>query len=139
MIDYSMMNFFFPAPVISVQITASPGTPMLEQSYSLTCDVTGAENLRPSITYQWTNSNGDQIGTDTVLSFSSFGFSDAGQYACQANVSSPYLSGDITMMDAHDVRIQSKFGSILYIHTCRYNIVTFLVVFNIILQSQLLQ
>jgi hypothetical protein len=113
------MNFFFPAPAISVQITASPDTPVLGQSYSLTCGVTGADNLNPSITYQWTNNNGAQIGTDRVFSFSSFRLSDAGQYTCQAAVSSLYLNNDITITNTHDVRIQSKFGYIL-VHVCRW-------------------
>jgi hypothetical protein len=111
------MNFFFPAPAISVPITASPDTPVLGQSYSITCGVTGAENLNPSITYQWTNNSGAQIGTNEVLSFSSFRFSDAGQYTCQATVGSPYLNDDITTTNTHDVRIQSKFGYIL-VATC---------------------
>ena len=89
---------------------------MLGQSYSLTCDVTGAENLSPSITYQWTKNNGTQVGTDGVLSFSPLRLSDAGRYTCQPTVSSPSLSGDITMTDAHDVRIQSKFGCVLDMH-----------------------
>ena len=43
---------FLLAPAISVGITTS-GAPVLGQSgYSLTCGVTGAENLSPSITYQ---------------------------------------------------------------------------------------
>ena len=107
---YILLKFFFgPAPTISVQITAS-GPPVVGQSYSLTCTVTGAENLSPSITYQWTKNNGaqTQIGADRVLSFSSLRLSDAGQYTCQATVSSSYLNNDITIMDTHDVRLQSK-------------------------------
>ena len=111
------INFFFLAG-ISVQITAS-GTPTLGQNdYSLTCGVTGAENLNPSITYQWTKNNGTQtiqMGTDRVLSFSSFTISDAGRYTCQATVSSPFLDGDIPITDVHYVMIQSKFGCILYV------------------------
>jgi hypothetical protein len=113
------MNFFFPAPAISVQITASQDTPMLGQSYSLTCGITGAANLNPSITYQWTNNNGAQMGTAEILSFSSFRLSDAGQYTCQATVGSPYLNDNITMTNTHDIRIQSKFGYIL-VHECRW-------------------
>ena len=97
---------------------------MLGQSYSLTCGVTGVENLDSSITYQWTKNNGTtqtQVPNGDIpkiLSFSTLRFSDAGRYTCQATVSSPYLSNDITMMDTHDVRIQSKFGCILCMHAC---------------------
>ena len=110
------MNFFFPAPAISVPVTASQTTPVLGQSYFLTCGITGAENLSPSIAYQWTNNNGDQIGTNEIFSFSSLRFSDAGRYACRATVSSPYLSGNISMTGTHDVKIQSKFGCVLYVY-----------------------
>jgi hypothetical protein len=81
--------------------------------------VTGAENLNPSITYQWTNNNGTQVGTAEVLSSSSFRLSDAGQYTCRAAVGSPLLNDDINMTNTHDVRIQSKFGYIL-VHVCRW-------------------
>ena len=103
---------FFPAPAISVQITAS-GPPLLGQnSYSLTCGVTGAENLNPSITYQWTKNNGTlAVGADPhVLSFSPLRLSDAGRYTCQATVSSPYLNNNITMINSQDVTLQSEFN-----------------------------
>ena len=49
----TLMNLNFFSASTSVQITAS-GTPTLGQNdYSLTCGVTGAENLNPSITYQY--------------------------------------------------------------------------------------
>ena len=98
---------------------------MLGQSdYSLTCGVTGAENLDPSITYQWTKNNGTltqiQVGADPrVLSFSSLRFADAGRYTCQATVSSPYLNNDITMTDSQDITLQSEFSYIIIIsHLC---------------------
>ena len=92
---------------MSVQITSS-GPPSLGQSgYSLTCDVTGAENLNSSITYQWTKDNGTQTqiqvgGDPRVLSFSPLRLSDAGQYTCQVTVSSPY----------QDVTFLSEFSSV---------------------------
>ena len=95
---------------------------MLRQSYSLICNVTGTENyLDSSIAYQWTKSNGTQTqvpnGPDPkTLSFSTLRFSDFGQYTCQATVSSPYLSRDITVMDTHDIKIQSTFG--YPVHSC---------------------
>ena len=103
-VDFS----FLPAPNISVQITTS-GAPLLGQSgYSLTCGVNGAGNLNPTITYQWIKNNGTQaqiqIGANPkVLSFSPLRLSDAGQYTCQATVSSPYLNDSITMMASHSV------------------------------------
>ena len=106
--SYTYLNFFFPVGV-SVQITAS-GTPTLGQNgYSLICGITATENLNLSITYQWTkNSDGTQVGSDQALSFSFFRFSDAGWYTCEAIVRSPFLNGDISIMDTHDVTIQSN-------------------------------
>ena len=66
--------------------------------YSLTCDVTGDENLSSTRTYQWTMDNGTtqtQVGTNSnSLSFSSLSLSDAGQYTCSVTVSSLYLDGN---------------------------------------------
>ena len=83
---------------------------MGQSDYSLICGITGAENLNPSITYQWTKNNGTQtqVGTDIVLSFSPLRLSDAGQYTCQATISSPYLNNNIIMMDTQDVRLRSE-------------------------------
>ena len=90
---------------------------MLGQSgYSLMCGVTGAGKLNPSITYQWTKNNGTQTqiqndeASPEVLSFSPLTLFDAGRYACQATVSSPYLNSGITMMGTHDVTFRSEFS-----------------------------
>ena len=84
-----------------------------QNGYSHTCNVHGAENLNPSITYQWTKNNGIQTqiqaGADhRVLSFSPLRLSDAGWYTCQATVSSPYLSNSIIIMDSQDITLQSE-------------------------------
>ena len=86
-----------------------------QNGYSLTCDVNGAENLNSSITYQWTKNNATQtqiqVGADPkVLSFSPLRLSDAGQYTCQATVSSHYLNNDITVMNSQDLAPQSEFN-----------------------------
>ena len=88
---------------------------MLGQNvYFLTCDVNGTENLNSSITYQWTKNNGTQIqtqlGADSkILSFSPLMLSDAGEYTCQATISSPYLNDNITVMNSQDVMPQREF------------------------------
>ena len=98
-----------------VQITTS-GAPVLgHYGYSLTCTVSGAENLNPSITYQWTKNSGTQtqmqVGADPkVLSFSPLRLSDAGQYTCQATVGSSYLANNTTVMNSQDVILQSEFS-----------------------------
>ena len=81
-----------------------------QNGYSLTCSVSGDENLSPSITYQWTKNNGTQIQIENgaepkVLSFPPLRLSDAGQYTCQITVSSPYLSNNITVIESQDVAL----------------------------------
>ena len=110
------MDFLFPAPDVSVQITTSTsGAPVLGQNnYALTCNVVGAERLNASISYQWTKNGGPQTQAETKnLPFSALGISDGGQYMCQATVRSPYLNGDMTVMGSHNFIISSKFGCIL--------------------------
>ena len=84
-----------------------------QNGYSLTCVVSGAGNLNASITYQWTKNNGTQtqvqVGMGNDFSFSPLRLSDAGQYTCQATVSSLYLNNGITMMASLDVTILSEF------------------------------
>ena len=110
-------NSFFPAPPISAQITTSSSDSLLlgQSGYSLTCGITGTENLSPSITYQWTKNNGTQDQTQIQndegnprVSFSHLRPSDAGQYTCQATIRSPYLIDDIIVMNTLDVTLQSE-------------------------------
>ena len=91
---------------------------MLGQSgYSLTCDVTGDENLSSTRTYQWTRDNGNtqtQVGTNSnSLSFSSLSLSDAGRYTCSVTVSSPYLNTSVMALSSssEDVMFESKLAN----------------------------
>ena len=82
--------------------------------YTLTCSVSGAENLNPFVTYQWTKDNGTQTqiqdGSDPrTISFTPLRLSDVGRYTCQASISSPYLNSDIIETGFLDVTILSKF------------------------------
>ena len=68
-----------------------------QNGYSLTCSVNGADNLIPTITYQWTKNNGTQtqiqVRTNSnTLSFSHLRLADAGQYTCSVTVRSAYVS-----------------------------------------------
>ena len=101
------------APVITAMV--SGGTPIVGESYSLTCTVTGADQLNPTITYQWFKDNTVVSGeTQSTLSFSSLSLSDAGQYRCDVTVSSTLLSQPITKMsNTQDLILQSKCNSSL--------------------------
>ena len=94
-----------PAPIITAVV--SGGTPTVGESYSLTCTVTGADRLNPTITYQWNNTvvSGE---TQSTLSFSSLSLSDAGQYRCYVTVSSTLLSRSISVTsNTQDLTLQS--------------------------------
>ena len=62
---------------------------------TLTCDVSGADNLDPTITYRWTR-NGDPVtvpdSSSNTFSFSPLGLSQAGVYTCRVTVSSSLLN-----------------------------------------------
>ena len=88
-----------------------------QNGYSLTCSVSGADNLNASITYQWTTNNGTQtqiqVGMGNhpklvTLPFSPLRLSDAGNYTCQAIVSSDNIT--VIVMDSQDVVIQCEFS-----------------------------
>ena len=101
------------APSIVVMVSDDGATPSLGQSYTLTCSVTGANNINPTITYQWTKNNGTQtqvVGTNSnTLSLSPLRLSDTGQYTCSVTVSSTLISSVITATStALDISIPSK-------------------------------
>ena len=104
-----------PEPVITAMV--SGGTPTVGESYSLTCTVTGADRLNPTITYQWFKDNTVVSGeTQSTLSFSSLSLSDAGQYRCDVTVRSTLLSQSVTKMsNTQDLTLQSKYNSSLMI------------------------
>ena len=106
------------APSVSVQITDDGYPPTAGEDYQLTCSVSGAESLNPTVTYQWTkNSDGQtQVGTSSTLSFTPLRLSDAASYVCTITISSSYLTGVIIRMDPHDVRIQSRSNKITQEH-----------------------
>ena len=99
---------------MSVQISDSGATPTAGESYQLTCSVTGAENLNPTITYRWTRNSGSgqtQVGAySSTLSFTPLRLADAASYVCEVTISSNYLTGDIVAMkiNPQDIRIQSE-------------------------------
>ena len=85
-----------------------------QTSNTLTCDVSGADNLNPTITYQWTRNDGSTqtpVGTDSnTLTLSPLRLSNAGDYTCTATVSSTLLNNDIinSTINSQSVMIQSE-------------------------------
>ena len=84
------------------------------QGFSLSCVVSEAENLSPTISYNWIKDNGTRILVDShgsILSFPSLRLSDAGQWSCQVIVDSPYLRDDLSVISTtFDIHLQGKFS-----------------------------
>ena len=100
-----------------MKINSLSGDLRLQEDYNLTCAVMGAEKLNPMISYEWTGTrNEDQLdSSNSVLSFTPFKLSHAGNYGCVVNITSNYIE-DIIMItsDIESLLIQSKL-SLFYI------------------------
>ena len=104
-----------PEPVITAMV--SGGTPTVGENYSLTCTVTGADQLNPTMTYQWFKDSTTISGKrQSTLSFSPLRVSDTGKYRCFVTVSSTLLSHSIPeTSNTWDLDLQSKFIIIVLI------------------------
>ena len=116
--SYALINThccnFISAPTVSVQIGNIVSTPTAGENYLLTCSVSGAENLHPTITYRWIKNSSTrlQVATNSsTLFFTPLRLIDAASYICEVTINSNSLSGDIIAMSANlqYVRIQSKY------------------------------
>ena len=86
-----------PAPSITVSVTANLNTPLMvgQTDSTITCGVSGADNLNPTIAYQWTRDGGREVSRSSTLPLSPVGLSDAGNYTCRATVNSDLLTNDV--------------------------------------------
>ena len=87
--------------VITAQVTHSSSGPLTvgQTGFSLSCDVTGTENLKtPTFTYKWRRNGGEISGQQgRTLSLSPLTASNAGEYDCSVTVSSTSLSSTVTV------------------------------------------
>ena len=96
-----------PALDVTVLITTS-GSTVVGMSYTLTCTVSGADNLEATISIEFTGPNsGSGTGTSLQLPLI-LDLTDAGQYTCTATVSSGLLSNDLIFTDTEDINIPSE-------------------------------
>ena len=89
-------------------VTHGVATPMVGETYSLTCNVSGAERIMNSIiTYRWLR-DGIVVTNQTMatLFFTFLTFSDAGQYICEATVESSFISSPIIAMASTSIVLE---------------------------------
>jgi len=89
----------------------SAGTSEAGQNYSLNCSVIGAEILKPNITYCWYNESSNprnQLVTNETLTLSQLQEYYTGNYTCEMNLSSPYLSENLIRRAMKKIIVQSK-------------------------------
>ena len=86
------------------------------EDYRLMCSVFGAENLNPTISYQWMKNSGSgqtPVGTNSSIlsSLTPLQLSDAASYICEVTIVSMYLTGDIIVMNVNplNVSIESEY------------------------------
>ena len=94
---------------MSAVITAS-GQPNEGQSYSLTCEVRGDENLAPTEQrFRW-----DEVGVSSgisrvaTLTFGPLRPDDAGEYRCTSTFSSPYLTDSRTVTQKRTLTVNCE-------------------------------
>ena len=98
-------------------VTVNLNTPLMvgQTGYTLTCDVSGADNLSPTITYQWAR-DGETVpdSNSRTLGLSPIQLSNAGNYSCRATISSALLNNDITTTSDNNQNLTIQSESIPY-------------------------
>ena len=93
---------------MTILITPS-GSAVVEMSYTLTCTVSGTDNLEATISIGFTGLNtASGTGTSLELPLDSLDLNDAGEYTCTATVSSGLLNNNIVLIDTEEVNIPSE-------------------------------
>ena len=107
-----------PDPVISIAINPNLNTSQIagQTGTTLTCSVTGADNLNPTISYQWTKDDEANDGSET-LTLSPLRLSHAGVYTCSVSVGSTFLNNTIQASANNNeiVIIESELYSLLWL------------------------
>ena len=95
------------------------GSAVVEMSYTLTCTVSGADNLGATISIEFTGPNtASGTGTSLELPLDPLDLNDAGEYTCTATVSSGLLTNNIVRIDTEEVNIPSESLSMVVANDC---------------------
>lgn len=82
---------------------------------TLVCEVTGIDNLMSSIMFTWRHFNGTYMksieNNSGILFLSPLRLSDAGEYTCLVDITSPLLLSNLIIfsMDPQIIRVFGKF------------------------------
>ena len=126
MIICSNLDYAVPMSAISTTITSTELQPAVGNMYTLTCVVTiNVMGLSQAPNVHWFH-NGNEviIVEDTVtvttstkvFRFSLLNTSDAGNYICSGNISSPAPPRSVIVNQTRNITLQSKLGLVLNIH-----------------------
>ena len=103
---------------MTLSITPS-GSAVVGTSYTLTCTLSGADNLAATISIAFTGlSTGSGSGTSLQLPLGTLDLNDAGEYTCTATVSSGLLTNNIELSDTENVIIPSKSLGMVVANDC---------------------
>ena len=98
-------------------VSANFNAPLMvgQTGNTLTCDVSGADSLNPTIIYQWIRNDDSiqtQVGSSKTFDLSPLRLSSAGEYTCRATIGSNLLNNDIPVSAGNTQRvvIQSEFN-----------------------------
>ena len=89
------MHYTVPTdPSINVKVTESGDGAIAGQSYTLMCEVSGAENIMlTDVTYEWTRGSSSVVlGGDMTYTFTPTAGDDGVMYHCAVNVTSSSLN-----------------------------------------------
>ena len=81
-----------------------------QTGFSLACDVSGTDNLNPSLTYEWQRNGGVLSNQqERTLSLSPLSGTHVGEYVCMVTVDSTLLNSlEMRTSGTHTVSAQSK-------------------------------
>ena len=115
---YVSLSLSLHSEITAVVTPSSSSSPTLVQTgFSLTCDVSGTENLNsPTLTYEWQR-NGSVLSNqqERTLSLSPLSGSHVGEYVCKVTVNSTLLSSvEMRTSGTHTVSAQSKSVEVVF-------------------------
>ena len=110
-------------------MTSASGSAVAGEEYSITCTVMGADNLDATFRIEWQSPGGGTlIGliSSVTHTFSPLGQDDAGQYTCEATITTDLLmQSPLTRTGMLDITVASKSVSVCVCIKYMYEVSSF--------------